>query len=108
MNRPLRIIVPSSTASTPAVDGCVLCSRPVAASEQLCGRCRKDFDPTALDSVLDAIGMPEREFADLTGVSFRSVLRAAKGVKMSARIARRLAELTGLRAETFRENARYA
>lgn len=81
---------------------CMICGRHgLAAGAELCGRCRRELRPTPLDSVLDVLGLSARAFAEQTGIPLRTVLRAATGERMSTRIARRLAKITGLGVEAF-------
>jgi len=51
--------------------------------------------------VLDACGMTAREFAEVAGVSVRSLRTAAQGAA-GPRVARRLEAVTGIPAERFR------
>lgn len=82
---------------------CVLCgSERVRDDRDWCAQCRKDISPTPLDEVLRALGMSEHEFAAAYELPVRTVIRAASGERMSARVAERLADLTGLPPETFR------
>lgn len=93
--------------------GCMFCGRqdvsefdvavalsggPVA----LCGRCRRELRPTPLDVVLDAIGWTAVQFAEATGIPLRTVVRAAKGMRMGKAAARRLSKVTGMPAATWR------
>lgn len=68
----------------------------------LCGRCRKELAPTALDQVLVACGMSDQQFSDLTGIPVRTIARASKGLRLSKRLALRLAKITGLPWQRFR------
>lgn len=81
---------------------CPMCERPKAARAELCGRCRKQLSPSPLDSVLDAIGVPAKEFAGATGIPLRTIYRAVRGDRMSARVAKKLAEITKLPVTEFR------
>lgn len=68
----------------------------------LCGRCRREVRPTAMDIVLDGASMTAREFADTAGVPLRTVLRAARGERMSRRVAGRLERITGISWRVWR------
>jgi hypothetical protein len=83
--------------------GCRNCGRhDIAEGALFCGRCRKEFAATPLDKVLYAIGWTAKEFAEATGLPLRTIVRAAKGERVSVRVARRLAKITKLPFETFR------
>lgn len=93
--------------------GCMLCGRQDVSARDiakaiaggppaLCGRCRRSVRPSALDTVLDALGMTAAAFADATGLPLRTVVRAAKGERLSKRSAMELARLTGLPWQTWR------
>lgn len=83
--------------------GCLMCGREdIGRGERFCGRCRREICPTPLDLYLDAVGMTAREFAEFNRMPVRTVLRAAKGQRMSRRVARRLAKITKMPEESFR------
>lgn len=83
--------------------GCRNCGRQdIAEGALFCGRCRKEFAATPLDVVLEAIGWTAKQFAETTGLPLRTVIRAAKGERVSLRVAQRLAKITHLPVETFR------
>lgn len=84
--------------------GCPLCGRRTtdASGASLCHRCRRELCPTPLELVLDAAGFTIREFAELTGIPERTVRRAARGARVSRRVAVRLAKVTGFAPEAFR------
>ncbi len=73
-----------------------------AGTVALCGRCRREFRPTPLDIVLDALSMTPASFADATGIPVRTVIRATKGVRMGRNVAHKLAAITGFHVKKFR------
>src|SRR5690606_23843302 len=92
------------TERPPVAVACMLCgSTRIAALVSLCAGGCKGVAPTPLDSLLRALGMVESEFAELSGIPKRTLIRAATGERMSARVAKRLALATGIPASVFRE-----
>lgn len=86
--------------------GCPVCARRNGRPTELCGRCRRELAPTVLDVVLDVLGWTVDELAEASGIARRTLLRAVRGQPVGPRTARRLAELMGVPASSFRRRGR--
>lgn len=87
-------------ASEPGM--CPLCGKTwnVSPGVEICTRCRREIEPTALSLIVDVVGV--EDLATWAGVSTRAVRRALAGKRLSPKSAAALAKLTGLPVETFR------
>lgn len=89
---------------------CLYCGRAagaVAEGETVCHRCLAEYDPTPLQEWARAHGRKLAELEEETGLVKMTIVRAARGQRMSDHVARALAEVTGLDALDFTERARH-
>lgn len=75
--------------------------------DDICRRCAAEYDPTPLQEWSQAIGVELRELPAMCGVAKRTVMRAARGIRISERAARTLSEVTDIPPETFTTEARF-
>jgi hypothetical protein len=70
---------------------CVFCGREIGASVVLCGRCRSEYAPSAIDCVVSWVGIGVDEIARRADVSKRTVIRARQRERIGKRSAKALA-----------------
>ncbi len=83
---------------------CPLCGRSAGAmraGDEWCHRCAATFEPTPLQLWAYATDTRLDELAEYAGVSRRTVMNVARGLRVSIRVARKLAAVTELPIETF-------
>ncbi len=91
--------------------GCPLCGRSGgarSAGSEWCHRCAAELEPTPLQAWSQATGFRLEDLPALTGLVKRTVMRAARGQRVSAAAAAALARVTGISARAFTDEARRA
>ena len=90
---------------------CPMCGasmgRAQAYGQEICRRCAAEYDPTPLQQWSRALGIELRELSDWCGLAKRTVMRAARGIRVSDEAAAKLSEATDLPKETFTTQARF-
>lgn len=91
--------------------GCPICGRSGgarAAGKEWCHRCAADLEPTPLQAWSQATGFPLKDLPELTGLVKMTVMRAARGQRVSPEAAAALSRVTGIPLQAFRDEARAA
>lgn len=88
---------------------CPLCGRSGgsrAEGREYCHRCEAYYDPTPLQLWAWATGWSLDDLPELTGLTKRTVMRAARGHRMAKATAAALERVTQMPARVFRDEAR--
>lgn len=91
--------------------GCPLCGRAGGAMSEgaeYCHRCAAFYDPTPLQLWSFASGVDLKNLPALAGVSKRTVMRAARGIRISDDAAAKLRRVTKIPVRAFTAKARPA
>lgn len=73
----------------------------------MCRRCAAELDPTPLQEWAWAAGVELAELPEMCGLAERTVMRAARGIRIGAQAAKKLSEVTGEPVESFTIEARF-
>lgn len=93
-----------------SVLACCYCGRSgggLADGSAICHACLAREDPTPLQSWAQNLGRRLVELEAETGLTKKTIMRAARGQRMSPAVADALAQATGLPADSFTVKARH-
>lgn len=89
---------------------CVFCGRSggaIAEGGDTCHKCLAEQDPTPLQEWAQTQRRKLRELVEETGLTEKTIDRAARGQRMSAAAARAISDATDIPAEAFLDEARH-